>query len=437
VQHPHSLSPRALAIAGWTALVVCGAVFLAIAWNVTTQSALVAFDARAAEWLHADARASGATARFFLVVTHLHSPGAIAALSLVFGAVLWRIRERYWIFTLAASVAGGLFINFILKSAYERLRPRLDEPLLSLDSYSFPSGHTAGAVLFYGVLAAFLVSRFFDWRARAACVAGACVMVMLVAFSRIYLGAHFVSDVIAAACSSLVWLAICLSAGHGLVRKTLRPYSLIAAVTIVLLVAGIVLIPDAGWSAFEDWVEGLHPLVAFFVFCGAYALSMLLLLPVWVFPIASGAIFGLPWGLAAAAIAVGTACFAGLVLVRHVSPARLQRRARSSRMFKAIEHEVARKPWQMVALLRLSPVIPCGLKSYFLGLTRVDIGPYMAASIAGMAPDLAVKVYLGAAGRGALGAGGALNWTLFAGGLVALFVLSWIVGRRVRERLKM
>jgi uncharacterized membrane protein YdjX (TVP38/TMEM64 family) len=204
----------------------------------------------------------------------------------------------------------------------------------------------------------------------------------------------------------------------------------------VLLIAGVVLIPDAWWSAFEDWVEALPPIVAFLVFCGAYALSMLLLLPVWVFPIASGVIFGLPLGLAAAAVAVGTASFVGLVLVRYVSPARLQRRARASRMFKAIEHEVARKPWRMVALLRLSPVIPCGLKSYFLGLTRIELAPYMGASLAGMAPDLAIKVYLGAAGRGALGAGGVLNWALFAGGLAALFVLSWIVGRRVRDRLK-
>ena len=63
------------------------------------------------------------------------------------------------------------FRLWLLKTAYERLRPTFDQPLLALDSYSFPSGHTAGATLFYGVLAAFLVARFFDWRARAACVA--------------------------------------------------------------------------------------------------------------------------------------------------------------------------------------------------------------------------------------------------------------------------
>jgi undecaprenyl-diphosphatase len=242
---PPSLSPRALAIAGWTALVVCGVVFLAIAWNVTTRSTLVALDLRVAELLHADAQASGARAAFFLGLTQLHSPGAIAAWSAIFAAVLWRLRERYWILTLAVTVAGGLFVNYILKRAYERLRPEFDEPFLSLASYSFPSGHTAGAVLFYGVLAAFLVSRFYDWRKRAACVAGAAAMVALVAFSRLYLGAHYLSDVLAAACSSTVWLVLCLSAGHGLVRKTLRPYPVIAAVAVLLALSAAVLIPGA------------------------------------------------------------------------------------------------------------------------------------------------------------------------------------------------
>ena len=77
------------------------------------------------------------------------------------------------------------------------------------------------------------------------------------------------------------------------------------------------------------------------------------------------------------------------------------------------------------------------LKSYVLGLTRVDLRKYMGASLAGVAPDLAIKVYLGAAGRGAIGAGGALNWVLFAGGVLALLTLSFIVGRRVKDRLKL
>ena len=215
--HPPSLSPRALAIAGWAAIIVCGAVFLAIAWSVTSQNALVALDLKVANFLHA--HASGALVSFFFAVTSLHSPGAIAAWSALFAAVLWKLRERYWILTLGVTVAAGFLVNTLLKFAYERARPRFDDPLLTLDSYSFPSGHTAGAVLFYGVLAAFLVSRSYHWSARAGAVMGAAVMVALVAFSRIYLGAHYLSDVVAAACSSLVVVVVCLAAGHALVRR--------------------------------------------------------------------------------------------------------------------------------------------------------------------------------------------------------------------------
>jgi undecaprenyl-diphosphatase len=78
------------------------------------------------------------------------------------------MREWYWMLTLALAVGGGEALNVLLKHAYERARPVFDDPVVELMTYSFPSGHTAGAVLFYGVLAAFLVSRFYDGRFRAA-----------------------------------------------------------------------------------------------------------------------------------------------------------------------------------------------------------------------------------------------------------------------------
>jgi membrane-associated phospholipid phosphatase len=216
--HPPSLSPRALAVAGWSAFLLAGLIFLAIAWNVTGRSALVALDGRLAGWLHE--HAGGALTGFFLAVTQLNSMVGVTALSVAFGAVLARLRQWYWLATLAVAVGGGMLLNVVLKAAYERLRPHFDDPLLVLSTFSFPSGHTAGAVLFYGVLAAFLVSRFYDWRARAASVAGALAMVALVGFSRMYLGAHYLSDVLAAACSSTVWLVLCLAGGHALVRGT-------------------------------------------------------------------------------------------------------------------------------------------------------------------------------------------------------------------------
>jgi undecaprenyl-diphosphatase len=431
--HPPSLSPRLLAIAGWSAFALAGALFLAIAWNVTARTALVALDGRVATWLH-EHGTRGLTA-FFFGVTNLHSPLAMAAWSAIFAAYLARLREWYWVLTLAASVGGGMLVNTFLKMSYERLRPHFDDPLLVLQSFSFPSGHTAGAVLFYGVLAAFLVSRFYDARRRAACVAGAVFAVMLVAFSRMYLGAHYLSDVVAAACASAVWLVLCLSAGHALVRGNLRLEWLGGAIVILLLVASAVLIPDEWWSRFEDAIESMHPLAALFVFCGAYALALLLLLPAWIFPLAAGAIFGFLGGLLAAELAVAASALAGWALARYVLRAWIERAARRSKTFKAIDHTVAKEPKKIVLLFRMTPAVPCGLKSYFLGLTRVRLGDYLLATVLGVAPDLAIKVYLGAAGRGALTNGGVANWALFAAGIAALIGLTLIVGGRLRARL--
>ena len=79
--------------------------------------------------------------------------------------------------TLLLAVPGTTLLNQLLKHAYERARPHFDDPLLSLESYSFPSGHAAGATAFYMVLAAFLVSRTYDRRHRAAIVSVAAIAV--------------------------------------------------------------------------------------------------------------------------------------------------------------------------------------------------------------------------------------------------------------------
>lgn len=217
---PHSLAPHALTIAGWIAFAVAGALFFALAWNVASAAPLVELDSRVTAWLFAH-HTPGLT-RAMLFITHANSTVAVAALGIVFAAVLYRMGEKYWILTLALALGGGQLLNVALKHAYERARPHFDDPVLTLSSFSFPSGHTAGATLFYGVLAAFLVTRFFDPRIRAACVAGALLAIALVAFSRVYLGAHYLSDVLAAACSSIAWLVLCLSSVHALVRQRMR-----------------------------------------------------------------------------------------------------------------------------------------------------------------------------------------------------------------------
>lgn len=219
-EQPHSLSPVGIAIAGWAAFLVAGATFAALAWNVATRAPLVELDAAVNEWLRP--RRTAAMTQVMLYWTHAHSTAAIAGWSIVFAALLARARRLYWVLTLGLAVAGGMLLNVALKLAFARARPELEHALVTLHTYSFPSGHTAAATVFYGVLAAYLVSRTFGRWTRAAIVLAAAAAVALVAFSRVYLGAHFPSDVLAAACSSTAWLALCLSGVHALVRRRME-----------------------------------------------------------------------------------------------------------------------------------------------------------------------------------------------------------------------
>ena len=205
-------NPRAVLLFGVGAVVVLAAVFGAIAEDVVTGDPLVKLDQAIAASLHAHGHPI--LVAFLMRVTQLHSIAGISVLALAFGAYLaWR-RAWYWVLTLALALPGGMAMNTLFKQAFHRARPTFDGPLLTLTSYSFPSGHTAGATLFYGVLAAYLLTRVRTLRSRAACVTGAVLMVALVGFSRIYLGVHYLSDVLAAAAGSASWLALCLLLVH-------------------------------------------------------------------------------------------------------------------------------------------------------------------------------------------------------------------------------
>jgi undecaprenyl-diphosphatase len=214
--HAHSLSPRGLAIAGWTGFLLTGAIFITVAWNVAAHRPIVVLDSAIASWFHE--HLSDSLTRLMLVVSAANGIAATALWSAIFAAFLARIRDWYWLLTLAIATIGGAAINVMLKTAYERARPHFEDPIVTLGTYSFPSGHTAAATIFYGTLAAFLVTRYRRPRMRTAIVLGAVGMVVLVALSRMYLGAHYLSDVVAAAASSTFWLVLCLSGVHALVR---------------------------------------------------------------------------------------------------------------------------------------------------------------------------------------------------------------------------
>ncbi|WP_229507969.1 phosphatase PAP2 family protein [Massilia sp. Dwa41.01b] len=81
-----------------------------------------------------------------------------------------------------------MLLNVAMKHTFERARPHFLEPIVSLDTYSFPSGHTVAATLLYGFLACYPVRHVHGRARQMAIVLAACAMVALVAGSRLYLG---------------------------------------------------------------------------------------------------------------------------------------------------------------------------------------------------------------------------------------------------------
>jgi undecaprenyl-diphosphatase len=210
-------NPRAVVFFGIGAVAVLAGLFVAIAEDVATGDPIVRMDQGIADWLHGHGHR--ALTAFLLFVTNLHSMAGIAAMTAAFSAYLAWKRAWYWLLTVVLAMAGGMALNSVYKHAFQRARPVWDHPLLSLTSYSFPSGHAAGATLFYGLLAAYLMTRLRGAAARAACVAAAGLMIALVGFSRMYLGVHYLTDVLAAACASAAWLALCLLIVHHFDRR--------------------------------------------------------------------------------------------------------------------------------------------------------------------------------------------------------------------------
>jgi membrane-associated phospholipid phosphatase len=206
-------------------MVAAAWLFGSIAEDVMTADEITIVDVQVAQWFHS--HASPSLTRFMLFVTNIHGILGITVFSILFATFLAWKRDWYWLLTLVITVSGGMLLNVLLKNIFQRARPSFENPLVSLTTYSFPSGHASGSTLFYGVLAAYLVYRFPQWRWRILIVVCAVALVMLVGLTRIYLGAHYLSDVLAAIAESCAWLALCLTAAATLRRRNaaqLRPH---------------------------------------------------------------------------------------------------------------------------------------------------------------------------------------------------------------------
>jgi undecaprenyl-diphosphatase len=178
------------------------------------EGATIRFDTSIRLWVHGPA--SPQLTAFMNSVTTLGSQGLFIGF-LVAAGVFWKLQWKRAIGWLAISLSGSALLTAALKHEFQRPRPL---PFFGPvpDSYSFPSGHSLSSFCFYGVLAGLITARVRPLWIRVIVWTVSASLVLLIGISRIYLGVHYPSDVIAGYLAALVWVSSLVLADR--VRKT-------------------------------------------------------------------------------------------------------------------------------------------------------------------------------------------------------------------------
>ena len=195
------LAGAAIAIGGTYA-------FAKYAGHVTSGSTQV-FDEAVLAWI--GRHRSPALEPIMLEITFLGTGTVVIAIVAVSALFLWLTRHQYSAALLMVSAVGGVVLNNLLKVGFDRPRPQVFEWGSHALSSSFPSGHAMSAAAVYGTvayLAARLQKRYVH-RAVTLLLAG--VLIFLIAGTRLYLGVHYPSDVLAGIIIGLAWAAFCMA----------------------------------------------------------------------------------------------------------------------------------------------------------------------------------------------------------------------------------
>lgn len=209
-------------------------------------------------------------------------------------------------------------------------------------------------------------------------------------------------------------------------------------VALVVLFSLWFVLPVEGWLAdLHTWVDGLGTL-GWLVFGLVYVLATVALVPGSLLTLAAGVAFGLwafPLVVVAATVGASLAFLAGRYLARD----KVRRAIAGRPKFQAVDRAVKKDGWQIVGLLRLSPIVPFNLQNWFFGTTSVDFWHYLVATFFGIMPGTLLYVWIGSLG-GMAGGGNSSASTLkhlfFGVGLVATAVVTWLVTRRAKATLK-
>ncbi|WP_026073223.1 phosphatase PAP2 family protein [Nodosilinea nodulosa] len=166
-----------------------------------------AFDTTILLWIHQFANPR--LDQLMLGITRLGNPSFVIPLALAVLILLWwrRLRQEAKVFTLAC--LGGTILSTGLKLAFGKPRPQLWPLLISEKTFSYPSGHALGSMVLYGFSAYLLATQFPKYKRLVYGLA--CFLIAAIGFSRLYLGVHWPTDVIAGYSVGFLWVMACVA----------------------------------------------------------------------------------------------------------------------------------------------------------------------------------------------------------------------------------
>ena len=195
--------------AGLTVILLAGSIFAELAGELGAQETLSQVDRAFTDALRDSVTTP--VVQTFAVMTHFGDTATLVGLCIAVAIALVAL-GRWWLaLGWVAAVAGNGVLNTVLKHIFARVRPLGLDGLTLEEGFSFPSGHSSGSVVAYGMLA-YLALRLLPFRWHLPALILAMTLALTVGSSRMFLRVHFASDVIAGFASGAVWLALCVTA---------------------------------------------------------------------------------------------------------------------------------------------------------------------------------------------------------------------------------
>jgi membrane-associated phospholipid phosphatase len=204
------LAPHWLTLMGLAVLFASLWTFGLLAEGVTTDDPIVRTDDRLARWLHENG--TPWLTDTFRVVTVFGNFLVLLPVTIAATAWLAATRRRADLTVVVLAAVGAEVLMLAMKAGFQRERPFFPDPLATESSYSFPSGHAMVSLAIYGAVAFVIARRRGSWRQRVMILGAAAVLAGLIGFSRLYLGVHYLSDVLAGFSAGLAWLVLCVLA---------------------------------------------------------------------------------------------------------------------------------------------------------------------------------------------------------------------------------